>query len=441
MTTAEPTEQKFENAHLSVIVHRKPGSRVEFAIKIGSGPVVKAYKEAIKSVAKGVSLPGFRKGKAPNELVEKQFPSEVDRRWQEEIASLAFQEAEKLSGVAPLSRNSRVTFNMHTHNTTDGAQLTITFESEPVVPTVDPKMLELQKVEKPVVNEEKVEETIRQIRFYFAKWDVISDRPIQVDDCVLLDVENIERTPPEKVFRDTRFEVSRKGMANWMYDLVIGLSTGDSVEGISSPDPESSETEKAAFQPQKVRVTVKAIEHAELPPVDDEFAKKVGVNTVAELHEQINRILQRQSDAHVQEKLREQVGLQLLEKYPFDLPFTLIEKETNFRMQHLLRDNLFYQQWTRMDEEHRKKTVQAVFDQSNKAVRMFYICRKITEDAKIQVRPQDLPSGPATPLEALLQPSSGFQLSEQKEVQQAEAFSRLLLEKAEDYLIAHASMK
>jgi trigger factor len=143
----------------------------------------------------------------------------------------------------------------------------------------------------------------------------------------------------------------------------------------------------------------------------------------------------------VQEKLREQIGQQLLEKYPFDLPFTLIEKETNFRMQHLLRDSMFYQQWSRMDEEHRKKTVQSVFDQSQKAVRMFYLCRKITEDANIQVRPQDLAKGPATTLEALLQPSSQYQLSEQKEVQQAEAFSRLLLEKAEDYLIAHATMK
>lgn len=441
MISAEPTEQKFENDRLSVIVHRKPGSRVEFVITLGAEFIRPAHNEAIKSVAKGVSLPGFRKGKAPSELVEKQFPREVDRRWQEEIASAALQDAEKLTKISPLSRNTRVTFNMHSHSLSEGAKLTISFETEPHIPAIDPKILELQQVEKPVVNDEKIEETIRQIRFFFAKWNLIEDRAVEVDDCVLLDVENIERSPSEKVFSDTRFEVSHKGMANWMYDLVVGRKKGETVEGISSPDPEASETEKTAFQPQKVRLTVKAIEHAELPPVDDEFAKKVGVNTVAELREQVSNILQRQSDAHVQEKLREQIGQQLLEKYPFDLPFTLIEKETNFRMQHLLRDSMFYQQWSRMDEEHRKKTVQSVFDQSQKAVRMFYLCRKITEDANIQVRPQDLAKGPATTLEALLQPSSQYQLSEQKEVQQAEAFSRLLLEKAEDYLIAHATMK
>ncbi len=439
--SAEPIEQKFENERLSVLVHRKPGSRVEFVIRLTPAIVKKAHTESIKSVAKEVSLPGFRKGRAPNELVEKRFPQDIDRRWQEEIAAQALPEAEKLTQISPLSRNSRVTFSMHRHSVSEGAELTISFETEPVVPTIDPKALELTPIEKPAVNEEKTEETIRQIRYFFASWKTIDDRGIEVNDCTLLDVENIGLIPPEKVFGDTRFEVSHKGMADWMYDLVIGRKIGDVIEGISTPDPESSEVEKAAFQPQPVRVTIKAIEHADLPPLDDEFCKKVGVTTVDELRGQVTLILQRQADAHVQEKLREQIGQQMIEKYPFDLPFTLIERETNFRMQHLLQDTMFYQHWTRMNEEQRKKTVQSVFDQSQKAVRMFYLCRKVTEDANIQIRPQDLKAAPASTLEALLQPSSSYQVSEQKEVQQAEAFSRLLLEKAEDYLIAHATMK
>ncbi len=441
MTAAVPAEQKFENERLSVLVHRKPGARVELVIRLTPEIVRKAHGESLKSVSKAVSIPGFRKGRAPVELVEKKFPTDVDRRWQEEMAGLALAEAEKLTSISPLSRNSRVTFNTHWHNLTDGAELAISFETEPVVPDVDPKQIELEKVERPAVNEAKVEETIRQIRYFFAKWQLIEDRNVEVDDCILLDVENIDMTPPAKVFTDTRFEVSHKGMAQWMYDLVIGRGKGDVMEGVSSADPDLTEEEKANFQPQKVRVCIKAIERADLPPIDEELAKKVGVASIDELRQQITQILERQADAHVQEKLREQVGKQLLQKHPFDLPFTLIEKETNFRMQHLLQDTSFYHHWMKLKEDDRKKTVQSVFEQSQKAVRMFYLCRKITEDANIKINPQDLPAPPSTTLEALLQPNPNYQVAGQNEVQQAEAFSRLLLEKAEDYLIAHASMK
>lgn len=437
MATAESTDQKFENEHLSVEVHRKAGSRAEFVISLKPAIAKRAHENSVKLVAKGAALPGFRKGRAPTALVAKQFPQEVDRTWQEEMASQAFKEAEKLTGVSPLSRDSRVTFTMHRHDLENGAEMSISFETEPVIPDVDPKLLDLKPVDRPVVDEAKIEETIRQIRYFFATWKTIDDRAVAVDDCVLLDVENIEGEP-QKVFGDTRFEVSEKGMAKWMLDAVVGRNQNEVIETVSLPDAELPEEEKAAFQPQKVKLTIKAIEHADLPAVDEELCKKVGLQTTDELHDQVKKILQRQADAHVQEKLREQVGVQLLEKFPFELPFTLIEKETNFRLQHLLQDGSFYQHWSQMAEEQRKKMVQSVFAQSEKAVRMFYLCRKITEDAKIKISPQDLADAPATTLEALLQPSSNYQVSGQKEVQQAEAYSRLLLEKAEDYLIANA---
>ncbi len=437
MTTAEASEKKFENSELTVTVHRKPASRVEFEMHVSSGIVQAAHKDAVREVVKEVSLPGFRKGRAPEPLVEKHFPKQIDQRWQELIAMRSLQAGEKLSGVAPLSRNTRVSFSMKKHDR-EHAELSVTFEAEPIVPTVDPKNLELKKVERPVVDEKKVEETIRQMQFFFAKWSIVQDRGVEMGDLILLDIEDMEASPPQKVFSSVRFEVAKGKMAQWMIDLVLGKRTGESADGESVADEDASEEDKASFKPKKIRLTVLAIEHAELPPIDDELAKKLGVNTVTDLNDQVNRILNKQADAHVQEKLREQISDQLLSKYPFELPYSLIERETQFRMRHLMTDPQFQQHWSGMSEQDHQKTIMSIFEQSQKAVRMFYLCRKISHEAKISVSPQDLPEPPNTTIEAMLQPSSQQLFSNENEVQQAEAFSRLLLEKTEDYLIANA---
>ncbi len=436
-TTTEPT---FENSDLTVSVHRKPASRVELHVRVSSPIAESAWKEAVKSIVKEVSLPGFRKGKSPAELVIKRYPREIDQRWQEEIASKAMQEAEKLTKVSPISRSTRVSYTMKTHSLT-GAELSISFEAEPAVPDINPQDLKLTKVERPTVNDEKVEETIRQVRFFFAAWNDVEDRAVEIGDYVLLDVEDLEQTPPKKVFSHTRFEVTEKSMAKWMLDLVLGKKKGDCPEGLSTPDEDLPEEEKSAFQPKKVRLHLLAIQQAILPELDETLAKNLGADHVQDLRTKIDHLLNQQADAHVKEKLREQVSEQLLALYPFDLPFTLVERETQFRMRHLLQDPQFQQQWAKMDQSEHQKTILSIFDQSQKAVRMFYLCRKFAGEKNIQVTPKDLPTLPSSALETLLQPSSSQPLiSGSEEIQQAEAFSRLLLEKTEDYLISQADI-
>ena len=130
----------------------------------------------------------------------------------------------------------------------------------------------------------------------------------------------------------------------------------------------------------------------------------------------------------------------LLEKYRFDVPMSLIDREVRFRMQQLLQDQEYLQHWNSMTPEAKKRSVSSVAEQSEKAVRMFYLCRKILADAKITISPKDLPKAPETPLGMLLGERRDFHPQGNTEVHQAEAFSRLLLEKAEDFIIAHATV-
>lgn len=437
-TASEP--QVLQNENVRFTIHHKPACVVEFDIE-AFGPIVKnAHKKAVRAIAKEVTLPGFRKGKAPEEMIIKNFTKEVDKEWQQQIANICLDECQKLAKVPVLHRDAKVTYSLKSHSS-NGALLTISLETEPKVPRVDVKQLQLKPVKRPDVNEDKVNETIRQIQLFFASWQHVHDRPVQEGDFVLLDVDVIEVHPPTPLFSHTRFEVTEKSMAKWMRELVIGKKTSDSMEGTSVPDEDASKEDKEELKPKKVRVTIKSIDTATLPELTDEFVQKLGASSIEDMRTKITDLLNKQADAHVLEAQREQVNEFLLTQYPFDLPATLIEKETQFRFRQLLQDKDFMQYWEKQNAEGRKKTIQMVYQQSEKAVRMFYICRQIVADANIRISEGDIPPPATSPLELLINPQKMYHHQQNAEIEHAEAFSRLVLEKAEDYVIQNATVQ
>ncbi|MFI5334753.1 MAG: trigger factor [Chlamydiales bacterium] len=431
------TRGELSNDAVRVVVHHKPKCRVELEVEAAAVLVQAARRKAVKTVAKEVSLPGFRKGKAPEELVLRKYPQDVDKIWQEAIAEDAFREAIKLAKIPLLHKDTKITFKMISHSQ-EGAKLTLTFETEPQLPIIDPKKIHLKDVPRPEVNDEKVEETIRQTQLFFAEWQEINDRPVQEGDFVRLDVDVIDEEPNTRIFSNTRFEVTEKSMAEWMRKMVLGMRKMESKEGTSVPDESANVDDKAALKPKKVRITAIAIESAKVPPIDDEFAKKLGVENLVDLRKSLFTHLSRQADAHVKEKQREQLSEILLTEFPFDLPSSLIEKETQFRMKQLFEDPHFQKEWKEMSEEDRKKMVEAIYTQSEKAVRLFYLCRKVIADAKLTITAEDMPKPPTNTLEALMAPQPAYHAHDHSEVRQAEVYSRLVLEKAENYLIEQA---
>jgi trigger factor len=418
-------------------IHHKPRCIVEFAVEAFGKLVKTALDTAIKAIAKEVALPGFRKGKVPPALIEKNFHAEIDKQWQQEIATQSLQACQKLSKIRPLQADGKVTFAMKSHSKS-GALLTLSFEVEPTIPSVDPKQFALKPVKRPEVNEEKVQETLRQIQLFFATWQSVEDRPVAMGDFVLLDVDVIEEDPPTSLFSDTRFEVAEKSMAKWMLELVFGKERGASFEGISIPDESASQEDKETLKPKKVRVTLKSIDIPTIPPLDDSLLKMLGVTSFEELNTKITDLLNNQADAHVKEAQRTQASDYLLTAYPFALPATLVFDETRFRFKQLSQDPDFQNYWNHLPQEDRNKTFHLINSQAEKAVRLFYLCQKIVKEAQISITANDIPPPSSTPLEILLNPQKTHHHARTPEIEHAEAYSRILLEKAEDYLITTA---
>lgn len=423
-------DQEITTESVQVTVQRKPACRIEMQVKIKGDLVKQARKNAVKAVSKEVSLPGFRKGRAPDELIEKKFPADVEKQTQKAIADLSFVEAQKAAKVPVLNNNSPISFELKKKNV-DGAEVLFSFETEPTVPDVDAAQFVAKPIERAEVAEKQIEEAIRQMRFFYAQWKPVTERPIQDGDYIMIDLDTIEGEAVQPVFRHIRFEVSSERMANWMKKLVAGAKMGDVLHGVSEPDENA--TDKDEFKPKNVRITILKVEEAELPEINDEFAQKVGAQNVEEMRKSIAQLLNKQADDKVHTELREQVNDFLLEKAHFELPQSLIETEKKHRLQQFMQDPKAKASWNKMSQEERKNLEQKMADESSDAVRLFYISRHIVQKAKIPVTHQEVQNEAIS----IFQSHAGRNADMDaipKEVF-ALALSKVILSKAQDHII------
>ncbi|PIS01159.1 MAG: trigger factor [Chlamydiae bacterium CG10_big_fil_rev_8_21_14_0_10_35_9] len=423
--------EEISTDHLKIKINKLPLCKVELSVHADPEFVKTAHKKAAKEVSKQVSIPGFRKGKAPIDTIIKKYGGAVEEKLSSVLADEAFKECQKATKLKILSNGPKITYDAKSISLENGADLTYKFEEEPTVPSIDPLKFKPTNVKAPKVTKKEIDEAIHQTKFYYADWKEITDRSAKEGDYVLLDIETTEE-PKQKVFQDTRFEISDKRMAKWMQELVIGSKTNDSIEGTSKPDPDVSEKEKKEFEPKNVKVTIKKIEEATLPNLDDEFAKKLGVESVEKLKESVEKMLKDQAQEKYEKDKREAVNKFLTDTYQFDLPESLVQKEIDFRFSQLMENPKTKKEYETFSDKEKQRQMDNLKQQSIDAVRLFYLSRKIVSDAKINVTYDDVVK------EALLSLQQyGHTKIDPKSIPQevyALAFSKVMLKKAQDYI-------
>ncbi|MBI5272971.1 MAG: trigger factor [Chlamydiia bacterium] len=426
----EPSE--FKNEQLHAVIVPKNACRVEMRVWVTPAFVEMARREAVKTVGKEVMLPGFRKGRAPEQLVRKNFAKQIEKQLHETLSNSAFTEAQKMARVPVLNRQSTVTFDLQ-KMTEEGAEILFRFETEPHVPSIDPSQFQPQPIPRSEVGETQIEEAVRQMQFYFANWTTVEDRGVQEGDYVIIDLDALDKEPFERVFNEVRCEVSKTRMAEWMLRLIIGAKVGAVLEGISEPDANATEEERKEFKPQKARITLNRIETVLLPALDDAFAQKMGSPNVSQMRTSITERLNRQVDEHVRDKMADQINAFLLTTYPFELPQSLIKTEIDHRFHQLMQDSDFQEAWKQKDAEKKTQFIEEISLEASNALRLFYLSRHIVNEAKIGVSHKEVQDEAVATLRA--QGSYDTPLDQISKELYALALSKVILTKAQDFIL------
>lgn len=438
--TTIPEKKIFQNDNLSVTVELTSNCIVKYFVEVKETLAFSSYEHAVKKIMKEASIPGFRKGKVPEELIKERYKKALDQEWQKQLANRSFQECYSLTNIPLCNEDTTVSFQVEKYSP-QHAELQLTFETEPVVPEIDISSLQLKTLDKETVSKQDIDAIIHRLQCFLATWEKVEGRNVEKGDFIHLDVFITEETPPKPIFTNTRFEVTLEAMAKWMYDLVLGKPIGSSLQGMSLPNEDAPDQEKLKFPPKKVLVVIKSIERAILPELTNAFAERFGAANMEDMRKKLTHLQEKQKFEESRQMVRDSIYKQLLDKYQFDLPPSLVKKEFAYRWNELLKNKNFKREWEAKSETEQLAEQKKLIDEAQYAIRLFYLAKKILFDAGITLTKEDLHPSVPTPLEMLFTDPNLIQFDEKPKEEQAIILSRIMLKKASDYVINQIEKK
>ena len=382
--------QAFENEGFSAEATEESGCRLNVKVHVKPKMAQKTYQKAVKLVNKQISIPGFRKGHAPERTVISRHSSFVEQEWKEILVNEAYRAALELTEIYPMGRDSVDKPKIEKCSQEDGAVVRIAYEHYPKIPPIDFSKIKLPPISKQSVDSNKIQEILEEVRRANADWEDVTDRPVKEGDFVDVNIDSLEQDPPQSIVTDRRFEVADKRLTPWLKKILLGMTIGEHAEGTSEVDQEAPENTKKNFKPSKLRVTLLAIKKILLPSLDDALAQKAGADSLEDLQAKIRSNLEKEADVQLQEKKTDALDQALLDSYHFELPASFVEAERTERIsrkiQNLKEANLSDEEIKAQESAVEKEVAHEI----DIALRLYFLNKQLIKQGNISLSNAEL---------------------------------------------------
>jgi trigger factor len=307
----------------SITIENLPLSRRRLRVQATSEEVKKTYKEAVREVNKSVTLPGFRKGKAPDKLIEEQFPQAIDKAWRDGTIQTLVRNGLKEAKATPLFNQVQKP-RLNKLSLEEGAEIDVEFEVEPESPEISLEGFSFEPFEQP--EEESPDEALESLRAYHGTGVPVAARPAAEGDLVELDIELLG-DQPMVVSRNKAFYLHKKRVSPWLFEAILGKS-------LDTPFEATGENDK------QFRITIRKIQQMDPHPLDEALWKKLGVESEEQFAERFQKEHERSVAEHAIQQKKHQLLNFLKEKYVVELPKGLIDYETEVILRNTVLDLL-----------------------------------------------------------------------------------------------------
>jgi trigger factor len=303
------TCEKMENCQVALTVEME-------------GPEIDKYMAmGLDHLAKHVTLPGFRKGKAPLTLVEQQVGKQaILQEALEHLIPEAYEEALKTESILAIAEPNIELLKVEP----------ITFKAiVPLKPDVTPGNYRdiKMEVEKKEVTDSDIDQVIGQLKLQFGSLEPV-ERAVKFDDVITVDI--IGKRNGEQILdrKDAAFEVREgsKYPVPGFAEKIVGLSKGEDTE-FSINFAEDYEIKEIAGKEWSFSVKLKEVKEMNLPEVNDDFAKNAGADTVEELRTKIKEGMQSRQDEQLKKEFENKLIRAIIDDSKIDFPPVLVEKE------------------------------------------------------------------------------------------------------------------
>ena len=290
-----------------------------------------AMEKAYRKNRSRISVPGFRKGKAPRKVIEMQFGEGVFYEDAiDELFPSVYSEAIKEHGIEPVDRPE---FDLKTIGSGKDLEFSVEVFVKPDVTMGQYKGVAVHK-NHTEVTEDDVKAEIERARERASRYIDIDGRAAKLDDQVTIDYEG--ECDGEKFeggsAKDYRLVLGSGNFIPGFEDQLVGAEVGSTVD-VNVTFPEDYHAENLKGKKATFKVTVKAIQEKDVPALDDEFAKDVSeFDTLEEykkdLTEKMTKSAQQRDDYAFENDVIEKVT----ENATVDIPAAMVEERVDERI-------------------------------------------------------------------------------------------------------------
>lgn len=360
---------------LTISVEQPKAWARRLKITVPAARVEKQRRDVTSKLAGQVRLPGFRKGKVPAKVLERQYGAHIDQQALEKVIGDAYKEALAREGFEPITQG-----NVSNLEYQPGTDVTFDVEFE-VRPQIELERLGgfQVKKEKRAVGEAEVERVLDRLREEHALWNPVEEEQPVVGDMVSVDITPYDDDGALKEGATRPYQIilgkdeARPEVEETIRSLKPGEEAEFKVEHPSEPGHEG--------HAQRALVRLKEVKRPQLPPLDDELAKTVGdFATLDELRGRVRTDLEREAEQDVETEVRRQLIEHILEANAFEVPDAMVDQY----LQRLLpaREGA--------NAERVAEARQGMRPAAEQAIRRMLVVERVAELEGLQATPSEL---------------------------------------------------
>ena len=300
-------------------------TRAKLTVEVPFEELKPSLDAAYKTIAQQINVPGFRRGKVPPMVIDRQVGrgAVLDQAINDALPRL-YVEALQANELEPLAQPE---IDITKFEDNESLEFTAEVDVRPEVDLPDYNGLDVT-VDDIAVSDADVEEQVQALRERFASLSEV-DRPAADDDFVVMDL--VARKDGEVVegaeVTDMSYQVGRGGMLDGLDETLVGMAAGDERTFTSQLLGGEQQGEDV-----EVEVKVSSVKAQELPELDDDFAQTASeFDTVEELTEDIRTRLARGKRLEQAAAARDAVLQKLLDLVEVPLPDGVVDSELTAR--------------------------------------------------------------------------------------------------------------
>lgn len=373
---------------MKATVDKLDGLSRKLNVEVPTEKVNNAFGKVYKVLQKNANIKGFRKGKAPLDIIRSLYHDRVQSDVAQELIQNHYTEALDEHSLNPIGY-PQISFGQLAEG--QPFSFSAEFEVRPDVEVKNYEGLEIER-EKLVIPEDRVEEILKNIQQSHAETvPVLEDRPLQKGDLADIDFKGImDGAPlPNGAAEGHLLEIGSNQFIPGFEDGLEGMKVGET-RTINIKFPDEYHEKSLAGKPVTFEVKLNAIKKKSLPPVDDALAKKVGDHdSLDELKNAIREDLKENEERRIKEEERNAILKALAEANPVETPKSLVADQKQALVQDF-KQRLGQQGFGDKEfDEYKAKWEQDFESTAQFMVQTTFLLDKLADDLNLRATDED----------------------------------------------------